>query len=92
MQPAVALFAAAAFALFRLNGANARLECELAAARRELTALRGKTEIYRKSLQAKERKISAMEKEQGESYGKILALERVIAWLRDELDELGTFY
>lgn len=87
LTAAIVLFAVMAFTLFRLNSANARLERELAAAQRELGALRGKNEIYQKSLQAKERRLSAMEKEQGESYGKILALEHVIAWLREELDE-----
>ena len=31
-----------------------------------------------------------MEKEQGEAYGKIIDLERVIAWLREDLDKLNT--
>ena len=87
LAAAVVLFTSLAFALFRLNSANARLERELAAAQRELGALRRRIGIYQESLQAKERKISAMEKAQGEAYGRIIALGRVIAWLREELDE-----
>ena len=90
LTTAVVLFAATAFALFRQNSANARLEHELAATQRELGALRRRIGLYQKSLQTKERRISAMEKEQGEAYGKIIDLERVIAWLREDLDKLNT--